>query len=61
LVAVDNAVLERGRALLLSDVLERDRADLGRLASVGHAGLADRYRRSAEEVARLERASLGRR
>jgi hypothetical protein len=52
--------LERGRALLLSDALERDRADLDQLASLGHAELLDRYRRSAEKIARLERAALDR-
>jgi hypothetical protein len=48
--------LERGRALLLSEVLERDRADASRLADLGHAGLVRRYRLAADRLTELERA-----
>jgi tetratricopeptide (TPR) repeat protein len=43
--------LERGRALLLSEALQRDRADLGRLGTTTDADLARRFR---EAVARLD-------
>jgi CHAT domain-containing protein/tetratricopeptide (TPR) repeat protein len=36
--------LEAGRSLLLSEALEEERADLGRLAETGHADLVDAYR-----------------
>ena len=45
--------LERGRALLLSEALERAAADLSRLED-GHAGLAIRFRESSARVRRLE-------
>jgi tetratricopeptide (TPR) repeat protein len=45
--------LERGRALLLSEALERAEADLSRLEE-GHAGLAIRFRESSARVRRLE-------
>ena len=48
--------LERGRALLLSEILERDRADVARLADLGHAGLVRRYRLTADRLTELERA-----
>jgi CHAT domain-containing protein len=51
--------LERGRALLLSDVLERGRADLQNL-SAAHHGLVERYRQAADQVNRLDQAELGR-
>jgi CHAT domain-containing protein len=47
--------LERGRAMLLSEALERDHADLQRLASLGHQDLADRYWLAADRVAELSR------
>jgi CHAT domain-containing protein len=36
--------LEEGRAITLSEALERDRADVEELADLGHAELANRYR-----------------
>lgn len=36
--------LEAGRSMLLSEVLERDRADLARLSELGHSALVQRYR-----------------
>jgi hypothetical protein len=39
--------LERGRALLLSESLERDRANLDHLVDLGHREFAERYRRAA--------------
>ena len=45
--------LERGRAMLLSEALERNRADLRRLAELGHQDLAERYWRAAGHVAEL--------
>jgi hypothetical protein len=50
--------LETGRALLLSDALERDRFDVDRLAAEGHAELAARYRQTADDLAALERTWL---
>lgn len=46
--------LERGRAILLTEALERDRVDLLRLANVGYRALAERYNAAAERVRRLE-------
>jgi len=40
-------VLEHGRALLLSETLERDQAQLDRLADLGFGQLAERYREAA--------------
>ena len=37
------AALERGRALLLSETLQRDRADLEQLTKIGRADLYERY------------------
>ncbi|MFF9286557.1 CHAT domain-containing protein [Streptomyces griseosporeus] len=51
------AAFEHGRALVLSEVLERERVDLSRLLAAGHGELADRYRRAAERVTALERAT----
>jgi CHAT domain-containing protein len=51
--------LEQGRALLLSETLERDRANLERLGNLGRADLAERYRRAADRLAELERGDLG--
>lgn len=42
--------MERGRAVLLSEVLERDRADLHRLRETGYRELADRHRRAALQL-----------
>jgi hypothetical protein len=39
--------IEGGRALLLSEALERDRADLGRLVGAGRADLKERYEAAA--------------
>jgi hypothetical protein len=50
--------LEHGRALLLSETLERDRVNLERLSDIGRADLAERYRRAADRLAELERHDL---
>ena len=47
--------LERGRALLLTEVLERDRADLNRLKELGHLDLYENYRRITEHWIKLTR------
>jgi tetratricopeptide (TPR) repeat protein len=52
-------VLDQGRALLLSFVIERERIDLSRLRDSGYAGLADRYQRAAVVLSRLELAGPG--
>ena len=46
--------MEAGRALLLSDALERDRADLSSLIAAGRSELAERFRGAAARVAALE-------
>jgi len=51
------AALETGRTVLLSEVLERDRADLEHLETLGRADLLRRYRDAADEVARLEQVA----
>ena len=51
--------LEGGRAMLLSETLERDRADLKRLGDLGRGDLAERYRQAADRLAELERGDLG--
>ena len=38
-----SAALERGRGLLLSEALQRDRTELGRLAGIGRPDLQERY------------------
>lgn len=55
----DEAVVavESGRAQLLSEALERDRADLGRLRDLGHLELVDQYRRAVDQLAVLERTA----
>jgi len=52
-------VLDQGRAMLLSIVLERERADLARLRDDGYAALAYRYQRAAVRVSRLELGGTG--
>jgi hypothetical protein len=52
--------VERGRAVLLSEALERDRADLQRLLETGHRDLADRYRRAALRLSILMRPAATR-
>ncbi|MCZ2860992.1 CHAT domain-containing protein [Blastococcus sp. VKM Ac-2987] len=47
-------VMERGRARLLGDALDRERAELGTLAAAGHADLADRFVDCAARVTALE-------
>jgi len=42
--------LEDGRAVLLSEALERDRADLHHLATLERGELADRYRKAADRL-----------
>jgi hypothetical protein len=48
--------LERGRALLLSETLERGRADVRHLADVGYRSLAERYGRAERRLHELTRA-----
>jgi tetratricopeptide (TPR) repeat protein len=48
--------LERGRALVLSERLDRDHAELRRLRSEGRGDLYERYRQAADALAELERA-----
>ena len=50
--------LEQNRALLLTDVLRRERFDLEQLRSTGHAELAERYEWAAERVSALETAEV---
>ena len=45
--------------MLLSETLERDRADLQRLGDLGRGDLAERYRQAADRLAALERGDLG--
>jgi tetratricopeptide (TPR) repeat protein len=45
--------LEAGRGLLLREVLERDRADLGALVAIGREDLEQRYRAAAARCAAL--------
>ena len=49
--------LERGRALLLSESLQRDRANLDHLMDLGHQDLAESYRQAADRVHDLTRAT----
>jgi tetratricopeptide (TPR) repeat protein len=59
-VALEEAVtaIEQGRAVLLSDALQRDRADLKQLQDGPTRALADRYRDCAARVHDLEAAVL---
>jgi hypothetical protein len=50
-VATAALAMERGRALLLSETLERDRADLNHLVDLGLEDLAKRYRQAARRLA----------
>jgi hypothetical protein len=52
-----SAALERGRGILLSEALQRDRAGLERLAAAGRADLADRYEAAASRWNQLSRAA----
>jgi hypothetical protein len=45
--------IERGRALLLSEALDRDRAEPAHLSALGHGDLAARYREVSQRVNRL--------
>jgi tetratricopeptide (TPR) repeat protein len=51
------AFLERGRALLLSEVLELARAEVGALASGSHAGLARAFEEAAQRWLNLSRST----
>jgi CHAT domain-containing protein len=51
--------LEQGRAVLLSEALDRGQADLRRLADAGHGELAGRYRRAGTSIAALEYEEVG--
>jgi tetratricopeptide (TPR) repeat protein len=46
---------ERGRAQLLSEVLDRDHVDLAELAASGRADLSERYERAASAMRMVER------
>ncbi len=48
------AVLEQGRAILLAEALQRDRADLAQLADAGRDDLRDRYQQAVSLVTALE-------
>jgi CHAT domain-containing protein len=50
-------MVEQHRALLLSEALERDRAELDALRTLGHGDLADRYHLAADLLDRAERAA----
>ena len=50
--------IERNRALLLTDVLQRRRFDLETLRSVGRGELARRYELAAERLGKLEDAEI---
>ncbi len=54
----DRAVLalERGRARMLSDALDRDRAEVSDLRDAGRADLAERFSQAAAELAARERS-----
>jgi tetratricopeptide (TPR) repeat protein len=52
-----SAALERGRGLLLSEALQRDRADLERLAETGRADLRERYEAAVSRWNHLSRIS----
>ncbi|MFD3401548.1 CHAT domain-containing protein [Kribbella sp. NPDC058693] len=51
-------VLETGRALMLSEVLQREHPDLARLQQSEHRATATRFRELADAVAAAERALL---
>lgn len=51
--------IERGRALLLSEALDRDRAELTRLGTLGRGDLAARYSEVAQRLKRLLDAGRG--
>ena len=50
-----SAALERGRGLLLSEALQRDRAELGRLAALGWPDLQERYETAVSRWHQLSR------
>jgi CHAT domain-containing protein/tetratricopeptide (TPR) repeat protein len=52
-------MLERGRARLLGEALERDRTDLERLPQLGYADLYKEYLEAAEQVEQWEQVELG--
>ena len=47
--------LERGRSMLLSEALDRDRADLADLDERGHSSLRSRFARAVKTVGRSDR------
>ena len=51
------AALERGRSMLLSEALARNRANLHQLEERGHAQLAGRFMRTAARLGRLSTAT----
>jgi tetratricopeptide (TPR) repeat protein len=55
--AAASTALERGRALLLSEALQRDRAQVERLAGVGRADLQRRYQAAVSRWNQLSRTS----
>ena len=52
-----SAALERGRGILLSEALQRDRADLQRLTDMGRPNLQERYETAASRWNQLSRAA----
>jgi len=50
-----STALERGRGLLLSEALQRDRAELGRLADMGRSDLQERYETAVSRWNQLSR------
>ena len=57
-----NAVsaLEQGRAQLLSEVMERNEADLEQIVALGRSELRDRFRKAARQVSELELTDISR-
>jgi CHAT domain-containing protein/tetratricopeptide (TPR) repeat protein len=51
--------LEEGRAVMLSEALERIQTDLSRLMASGREDLAERYQQAAMRLVELDRAELG--
>jgi hypothetical protein len=54
------AALEQGRARLLSEVMERNEADLEEIVALGRSELRDRFREAARQLSELELADLSR-
>lgn len=50
--------VERNRALLLTEVLQRERFDVGRLRALGHGEVVDEYERAVERITVLEESEI---